>query len=100
MDAEFAQLQTTGKNSKLICCLFDGNVIMSKLLDMDGGEFQKTVNICYASEWISFVKDAEDISVLEGIVSVRLAGKDVFYTDDKKLAIQGYKMQYTDMRIL
>lgn len=43
-------------------CFFDGNEITSKLLDMDGGEFQETVDICKPSEWISFVKDAEDIS--------------------------------------
>ena len=43
-------------------CFFDGNEISSKLLDMDGGEFQETVDICDTSEWISFVKDAEEFS--------------------------------------
>ena len=43
-------------------CFFDGNEISSKLLDLDGGEFQETVDICDTSAWIGFVKDAEDIS--------------------------------------
>ena len=43
-------------------CFFDGNECICKLLDMDGGEFQETVDINDISAWIGFVKEEQDIS--------------------------------------
>ena len=42
-------------------CFFDGSETVSKVLDMDGEEFQETVDIRNVQEWLRFVKDAEDI---------------------------------------
>jgi hypothetical protein len=43
-------------------CFYNGAEIMSKLLDIDGEEFQTTVDIKNVSEWINFVENAEDLS--------------------------------------
>ena len=41
-------------------CYYTGNEIVSKLLDVDGGEFVETVEITDISKWIQFVENADD----------------------------------------
>ena len=54
-------------------CFYNGEEMVSKLLGMDGYEFQRTVDIRNVSEWINFVKDAED------------ASEDEYYDEDEIL---------------
>ena len=56
-------------------CFYNGDEIVSKLLDMDGAEFQRTVDIRNVSEWISFVENAED------------ASEDDYYDEDEIIAM-------------
>ena len=43
-------------------CFYNDGETVAKLLDMDGEEFQSTVDIRNASEWIQYVEEAADIS--------------------------------------
>ena len=42
-------------------CYYNGSEIISKLLDVDGGEFSETVDINDSSEWIRFVENADEL---------------------------------------
>ena len=41
-------------------CYYNGDEIVSKLLDMDGAELKETVNINDVSAWIDFVENADE----------------------------------------
>ena len=41
-------------------CYYNGDEIISKLLDVDGGEFCETVEISDIDEWIRAVEDADE----------------------------------------
>lgn len=41
-------------------CYYNGGEIVSKLLDVDGGEFCETVEISDVDEWIRAVEDADE----------------------------------------
>lgn len=41
-------------------CYYNGNEIISKLLDVDGGELYENINISNIAEWIQFVENADE----------------------------------------
>ena len=43
-----------------LVCYYNGNEIISKFLDVDGGELYENINISNIAEWIQFVENADE----------------------------------------